>query len=262
MKRILLAALLLIPVEARALNIDNLLSVIAMPLAVAAVSQVTGVPTNQLSDFVATLNRANVPPVQFVDLLRYVPVALVQDSTQQQPIFVDYVQQQVSQGVSGIALVPIIVERLRTYDIQPQIVTVYVPTPTTVYTPASPPQTIFVDRTYIPTIVQTRVDEIRSGQPKKFRGVQPGAQIVREEKKGRVIQQQPVIVVQQPSKKDRGEMPPGLAKKVEQPPMTSAAPPQALPPGQAKKQRDEKGTPPGQDKKTEGDGKEKKHGHD
>lgn len=250
MKRLLLAALLLIPVEARALNIDNLLSVIAMPLAVAAVSDVTGVPTNQLSDFVATLNNANVPPVQFVSLLRYVPVALVQDSTQQQPVFVDYVQTQASQGITGSELVALIIDRLRTYDIQPQIVTVYAPAPTTVYTQAPPPpQTIFVDRTYIPTIVQTRVDEIRK-QPKKVRVVQTGAEIVHPDKKVRVVQQQPVVVAQQPSKKERDG------------PMISAAPPQALPPGQAKKQREGKDMPPGQVKKMEGHGKEKKHGHD
>ncbi|MGZ7078631.1 MAG: hypothetical protein ACXVJT_04365 [Thermoanaerobaculia bacterium] len=277
MKRLLLAALLLIPVEARALNIDNLLSVIAMPLAVAAVSDVTGVPTNELSDFVATLNNANVPPVQFVSLLRYVPVALVQDSTQQQPVFVDYVQTQASQGITGSELVALIIDRLRTYDIQPQVVTVYVPAPAPapVYTPAPPPQqqVIYVDRSYIPPAVQTRVEYIRAhphegppGQLKKMRGLQTGAEIVHGDKKDRVVQQQPVVVqqqpvvvVQQPSKKDRGHeggLPPGLARKGEAPPMMSGAPPQGEPPGQAKKKG---GVPPGQAKKEGGD---KEHGHE
>jgi len=262
MKRLLLAALLVIPVEARALNVDNLLSVIAMPLAVAAVSEVTGVPMNDLSNFVATLNNANVPPVQFVELLRYVPVALVQDATQQQPVFVDYVQMQVSQGITGTALVPVIVERLRTYDIQPQIVTVYVPTPT-------PVQTIIVDNNFIPPVVLTRLEEIRNhphggppGQLKKMQGVQTGAEIVHG-KQDRGLQQ-PTVVVQQPSKQGRGEnRGEGRqgGKKGEAPPMISGAPPQGLPPGQAKKEGDQRGMPPGQAKKGEG-GKEHPQEHD
>ena len=183
MKRVLLAVLLVMPMRAYALNTSDLLSLIAMPLAVAAVSEVTGVPTNELSNFVATLNNANVPPSQMIDLLRYVPVALVTDATQQQPVFVDYVQSQVQQGVTGPALVPVIVERLRTYDVQPVVITVTEPSQTVV------PRTIIVDRTYVPQTVVTRVEEIRQhphggppGQLKKQRGLQTGAEIVHGEK--------------------------------------------------------------------------------
>jgi len=70
-------------------------STIAMPLAVDAVSNVTGVPQSQLADLVTTLNQANVQPTQFVEVIRYVPVAL------EQPGFVQYVQTQSSQGVTG-----------------------------------------------------------------------------------------------------------------------------------------------------------------
>lgn len=259
MKRILLTVLLLLPVEARALNIDNLLSVIAMPLAVAAISQVRGVPTNELSNFIATLNNANVPPPQIIEVLRYVPVALVTDATQQQPVFVDYLQTQVQQGVTGAALIPIIVARLRTFYLQPEVITVSVPSP------MIPVQTIVVDQTYVPPVVQTRVDQILT----QGRTVQTGAQIVPRENNDRRLQQPVVVqqppVVQQPLRKDRegrdGGMPPGLARKVIAPPMISGAPPQAQPPGQAGRERGDQGA----GKKKEGgdkkDGGDKQHGH-
>jgi hypothetical protein len=214
MKKTILAILLLaiLPAQAQALSTNDLLSLVAMPLAVAAVSEITGVPANELSDFVATLNNANVPPTQFIEVLRYVPVALVYDSTQPQPVFVDYVRTQVDQGVTGPALVPIIVERLRTYDVQPEVITITQPQVV---------RTIVVDRTYVPVVVLTRVDEIRKhphggppGQLKKTRGVQTGAEIVHGDKKSRQFVQ-PVSA------------PPP-------PPMTSSTP-KALPPGQAKK---------------------------
>ena len=261
MKRLLLAALLVIPVRANALNTSDLLSLIAMPLAVAAVSEVTGVPTNELSNFVATLNNANVPPTQMIDLLRYVPVALVDDATQQQPVFVDYVQSQVQQGVTGPALVPVIVERLRTYDIQPQIITVTEPAPTPVQVQQAPvvaPRTIVVDRTYVPQPVITRVTEIRThphphggppGQLKKIEGVQTGAQIVHGEKAEKHFDKRHVVVVQQPM----------ISSVPQQAPVIQQMPPRALPPGQAKKQGGF--VPPGQAKKMEG-GEGKGHGHE
>src|SRR5437773_2221284 len=86
-----------------ALSTNDLLSTIAMPLAVAAVSNVSGVSESQLADLVSTLNQANVPPTQFVEVIRYVPPAL------NQPEFVQYVQTQASQGVTGDALVNAIV---------------------------------------------------------------------------------------------------------------------------------------------------------
>ena len=239
MKRVILAALLVMPIRAYALNTSELLSLIAMPLAVAAVSEVTGVPTDQLSNFVATLNNANVPPAQMIDLLRYVPVALITDAAEQQPVFVDYVQTQVQQGITGTALVPIIVERLRTYNVQPEVITVTEPAPA--------PRTIIVDRTFFPQAVVRRVEEIRRhphggppGQLKKVEGVQTGAEIVHGV-----------------NGKHGGTMPPGLAKKMSPPPapMISSSP-QPMPPGKVKKHG---GMPPGQAKKMEGG---KGHGHE
>jgi len=60
-----------------ALNTDQLLATIAMPLAVAAVANVAHVPQDQLATLVSAPSPANVNPTQFVNVVRYVPVALV-----------------------------------------------------------------------------------------------------------------------------------------------------------------------------------------
>ena len=103
---LLLILLALIPAHASAFNTTDLLSLVAMPLAVDAVSRVTGVPQDQLAQLVSTLNQANVPPPQFIQTVRYAPVAL------QQPDFVPYVQTQQSQGINGVQLVDVIDQRL------------------------------------------------------------------------------------------------------------------------------------------------------
>src|SRR5438270_12143782 len=93
---ILLILLALMPIHASAFNTTDLLSLVAMPLAVDAVSRVTGVPQDQLAQLVSTLNQANVPPQQVVETVRYAPVAL------QQPDFVPYVQTQASPGLTDV----------------------------------------------------------------------------------------------------------------------------------------------------------------
>jgi len=141
MRKLAIAALLLafIPIQAKALNVDNLLGLVAMPLAVAAVSDVNGVPADDLGNLIATLNQANVPPTQIVQVIRYVPVALVRND---QPTFVQYVSDQAARGVTGDALVTVIDQRLRTYDVTPQFV------------PLTEPATTFVvSDNYIPPSV-------------------------------------------------------------------------------------------------------------
>src|SRR5215213_1170426 len=101
MRKAVLVALLLVlvPRQAKAFETDELLGLVAMPLAVAAASQVTGVPASELSHFVATLNRAQVPPTQVVQVVRYAPAALVIE--EQQPTFIEYVDTRVAEGVTG-----------------------------------------------------------------------------------------------------------------------------------------------------------------
>src|SRR3954452_6967383 len=132
---LLLTLLVLIPAHASALNTNDLLSLVAMPLAVDAVSRVTGVPQDQLAQLVSTLNQADVPPQQFVETVRYAPVAL------QQPDFVPYVVTQQSQGINGVQLVNVIDQRLPQYGVTPvevvDVTPTYVLSDNYVYSPTS-----------------------------------------------------------------------------------------------------------------------------
>src|SRR5688500_6173989 len=92
-----LAAALLVPLPAHALENDDLLALVAMPLAVAAVSEITDVPMSSLMDVVSLLNNANVPPVQFVEVVRYVPVALAVE--EQRDPFLDYLRLREQEGL-------------------------------------------------------------------------------------------------------------------------------------------------------------------
>jgi hypothetical protein len=134
-----LALLLTLAVPARALNTQDILSLVEMPLAVAAVSQLAGVPQDQLANLLGTLNQANVPPTQFVQVVRYVPVALVE---QPQP-FVNFVNTQASQGITGPALVTSIDQNLTTnYGLTPVV---------------QPDRIVYVDDSYIPQTVVSRL---------------------------------------------------------------------------------------------------------
>jgi hypothetical protein len=151
MKKAALAALLLVvlvPLQTKALDTEELLGLVAMPLAVAAASEVTGVPVGDLSHFVATLNRAQVPPTQIVQVVRYAPAALVIED--QQPTFVEYVDYEVDRGVIGPQLVTVIEERYRTYDLEPQFLTF-----------DEPATTYVVRDDFIPELVVTRVSQVR-----------------------------------------------------------------------------------------------------
>jgi hypothetical protein len=139
------------------------LALIALPLAVAAVSEVTGVPLDQLADLVATLNSANVPVAQEIQVIRYVPVALAADTG---PQFVDFVQTQVTQGVTGQALVPVVVERLQTFYPQPQQIVV-----------SAPAQRVIVDDDFVRP-VRAHPHGGPPGQLKKQLGLKTGAEVV------------------------------------------------------------------------------------
>lgn len=164
---------LIAPQPASALENDDLLALVAMPLAVAAVSEISDVPVNQLMEVVTLLNDAHVPPVQFVEVVRYVPVALVEE--REDPLFVTWLRSGYDQGLRDFALVNSIEERYRTYDLrdldfdrpQPRIIEVV------------------ESRDFIPQIVRTRVAARAShphggppGQLKKELGLKTGAEVV------------------------------------------------------------------------------------
>ncbi len=262
---------------------SDTLSLIAMPLAVAAVSDITGVSQNELANLMATLNQANVPPVQVVEVLRFVPVALVADNGQP---FVQFVQQQVATGVIGPALVPVVVRRLQTFFPPQTQITVFAPAKT-----APPPRPVIVDQFFVQPVVVTRVEELRAnphggppGQIKKQLGLQTGAEVVHGQKPGRQFTPtSPTPVVVAP--RERGEKEHGRGRHEAAPrPMISSSPPaprpeehghgrghvQAAPPVVVPQAAPapaaapaEKATPPGQEKGQEkGKGGGKGHGKD
>jgi hypothetical protein len=174
------------------------LTLVALPLAVAAVADITGVPRDQLADFVATLNNANVPPSQIIEVVRYVPVALID----QGPPFVQFVQQQATQ-ITGPALTPVIIRRLQPLYPATQIV---IPAPVVVRRPAP---VVVVDQNFVPPVVVTRIEEVRQhphgGPPGKLRkifGLQTGAEVVHGDRGERQVGERQVrerqVVVQQP----------------------------------------------------------------
>jgi hypothetical protein len=120
MKKLALSCFLLafMPLQAKAFvpisQQSELLSYVAMPLAVSSVCDVRGVQTDRVGELVSYMNQANVPPAAFDDVFRYVPVALVM-RTDRHPDFVEWVHGQVVQGVTGPALVSAMETQLGTY---------------------------------------------------------------------------------------------------------------------------------------------------
>lgn len=189
------------PLQTVDLNTTELLALIAMPLAVSAVADIAGISLEDLSSFVALLNAGNVPPVRVVEMLRFVPVALVTDSD---PRFVQVVRTEVDRGLTGEALVNVITQRLREFDVLPQIDV------------RGPARVIVVDENFVPPAVVRRVTEVRAhphggppGQLKKERGVQTGAEIVHGTQPGRRgrgarVETPPVVRVVPPPNVGRG----------------------------------------------------------
>ncbi len=180
LKRLAVAGLLtaLLPLQAAALETEDLLALVAMPLAVAAVSEMTDVPTSELVDVVTLLNDAAVPPAQFVEVVRYVPVALVVENDE--PDFVEFVRLREAEGLRGTQLVTSIEERIHFLGAPDADLDV------------TAPRIVAFDDNFIPAVVRTRVAEVKAhphggppGQLKKTAGVQTGAEIVHGTRRGR-----------------------------------------------------------------------------
>lgn len=176
---LLLIALAFVPRPAAALQTDELLSLVAMPLAVAAVSELIGVPSESLFDFVALLNEADVPPIQFVEVVRYVPVALVEETDDRD--IVQFVRTRTTEGVRGDQLALAIARELQT---------TYTLTDARIDVRAH--RVIFTDSEFVPAVVRTRVAERRThphggppGQLKKTLGLKTGAEVVHGSKPGK-----------------------------------------------------------------------------
>ena len=247
-------------------------SLISLPLAVAEVAGMNGVPLDQLAGFITTLNNANMPPAQMIEVVRYVPVALVDDP---QP-FVQYVQQQTSQGVTGTALYPLIVRRLQPYYPSTTIsVVAPPPQPAFIARPVAAPlrtAPVVVNQPFVPQVVVRRTEEVRQhphggppGQLKKQYGLQTGAEVGHA--------QPTVIAAPRSEAKDHGY---GRGKERDQVVIAQPASPQVAPmavpqvivaaPAAARGRGNGRGPegngPPGQNKGDKGNGKDKEHGKD
>lgn len=179
--RILLIALsiaLAVPSVGSALDNDEILSLVAMPLAVAAVAELIDVPHTDLLTLVTALNDASVPPAQFVEVVRWSPVVLV--DTTAAPQFIQLVTTDVTNGVRGDAFAVVVADRLRASGAEIDV--------------TAPRLVRLVDRdvVIIPTRVNDRVAAVRRhphggppGQLKKELGLQTGAEVVHGAKPGR-----------------------------------------------------------------------------
>lgn len=176
----LLATMLLLPAQnASALENEDLLALVAMPLAVAAVSEITDVPMSDLIDVVTLMNDAAVPPVQFVEVVRYAPAAIVYET--EGPSFADWLRTQ--SALSGLALVDAIERQMPVYGLRD----------VDFDRPAVQVIEVVGDRdVFFPPVVRERL-AFRSthphggppGQIKKEIGVQTGAEVVHGSKPGR-----------------------------------------------------------------------------
>lgn len=140
----LIAVVLLgLPLTANALETDQLIALTAMPLVVAAASELTDVPMNELMSVVSTLNNAQVPPTQFVEVVRYAPVALVAPA---EPTFSTYVTTEYGRGVTGEPLAFAIADQYPTYGVEEVHI-------------VDPPVVTYVERQeYLPQYVITRFE--------------------------------------------------------------------------------------------------------
>lgn len=183
-KKIFLSILVVaISLPALSLTNDDLLALVAMPLAVAAAAEVPQVPLGPLGDFVALLNQAAVPPAQIVESVRYVPVAFIEE-----PQFVPYVRTQYDGGLRGVQLVRVIQQQYETFGLPGVNLVVTAPRFEQRYEP----------RIFIPEIVWTRVREGSQhphggppGQLKKQLGLQTGAEVVHGTKPGGKVKAAP-----------------------------------------------------------------------
>lgn len=164
-------------------------SLVAMPLAVAAVSQLTDIPQNDLFQFVSALNQANVAPAQFVEVVRYSPVVLV-DRTEA-PQFVHFVTTEVDRGVTGRTLAYAVADRLRASGVE------------TIDLTRSRPAMTVVD---VEPVIVNRMHPHGGppGQLKKQLGYQTGAEVVHGTKPGHAarvrVRDHDRIVVERPAK--------------------------------------------------------------
>ncbi len=173
MKKAILVLLVCLSVRpASAIATDELMALVAMPLTVAAVSEIESVPKEPLFDLISLLLEARVPAAQFIEIVRYAPVALVDPAAERD--FVRYVRDRTGEGLRGGELTSAIETEFRSYEPSGIELTV-----------RAPREDYFEARSLIPALVVTRLATRNShphggppGQLKKQAGLQTGAEVV------------------------------------------------------------------------------------
>jgi len=169
------------------------LSLIAMPLAVAAVADLVDVPRSDLMTLIASLNQAQVPPTQFIEVVRYSPVVLV-DRTEA-PQFVRFVTTEVDRGVVGRPLAIMVADRLRDNGADIDVITTREVIAEPIAVTRNPREV---------RVAKTHPHGGPPGQLKKQRGLQTGAEVVHGTKPGRTVrvvkerQVAPPVVISRP----------------------------------------------------------------
>lgn len=170
-RKSLLAALSLVVASgptSSAIQTEEVLDLIAMPLAVAAVSEISGVPQAGLVTLVESLNGVSAQPVEIIEIVRYSPVFLADPV--REPRLITSITNEVERGISREELVALLRQEIRGAGIDP--VPVY-------------DRSELIRGSLVPEGVTTPRSDERPhphggppGQLKKDLGLQTGAEIV------------------------------------------------------------------------------------
>lgn len=165
---------------AAALEQQYAVSLVEMPVAVARVAEVPTVEQILLNELLEELFDAELPPADFIDIVRYAPVMLVEDRDPELNL-IELVRTREADGLAGLALAQALRQDLRTWGI-----------------PITPQVQLVEVRSdeFFPDIVVDRIgyDRLRydsshphggpPGQIKKELGLQTGAEVVHGEHPG------------------------------------------------------------------------------
>lgn len=155
-----------------ALNQERAVMLVEMPVAVARVAEIDTVPRPLLTELLTLLFDAQLPPAEFIDIVRYTPVLLVEETAPEQNL-VTFIRTRRDEGMTGDPLAREIRQQLRLWGvpIQRQAELVSIPEATA--------------RDFFPQVVVDRFGERVNhphggppGQLKKERGLQTGAEVV------------------------------------------------------------------------------------
>lgn len=169
---------------ALALDQQNVVALVEMPVAVARVAEVPTVEEVLLNELLDVLFEAELPPTEFIDIVRYTPMLLVEERDPELDL-IELIRLRQSEGLAGVALATALRQDLRTWGIpiEPQVQLVELPRVTS--------------REFFPAVVVDRIGSDRldldsshphggpPGQIKKDLGLQTGAEVVHGERPGR-----------------------------------------------------------------------------